>query len=274
MLAGVLVVVSFRPVETAAAAHPSNQSVNKPINQPQTPHQHPPPHTHTPPPPQTQADLLHWLPVLDRLDGALTRALHRCPALVLVPSSLSLLGKLKGQQPDDDTTADGTGRLAEGEAALARLQAEVEAARGAAAAEEEGGMAVVVEEDTEAQAPAYQAGVEVVTSCLGFTSLLLRHGMNKHAYPSGAAVSELLGARDDALAALAAQVIHLLALPPASALETRTDMPLYLPVSVYGGDSLLPRRLAALAQGWGSRSQVGGWVGGSLWVVGRGYIER
>ena len=60
---------------------------------------------------------------------------------------------------------------------------------------------------------------------------------------------------------------YLLALPPPSAIETRTDMPLYLPVSVYGGDRLLPRRLAALTHGWGGKSQVGvcdwggGWAG-------------
>lgn len=89
---------------------------------------------------------MHWGPVLDRLDRALTRALQRCPALVLVPSSLSLLPQTAPAVFDGEGEG---GRRAQGEAALARLKAEVEAARAGEAGTGPEGEEV------------YQTGVEV-----------------------------------------------------------------------------------------------------------------
>lgn len=89
--------------------------------------------------------------MLDRLDRALTRALQACPALVLVPSSLSLLPQATAAAAKGVGVGDGErARRAHGEAALARLKAEVEAARageeaGAAGPEGEEGYQTAVE---------------------------------------------------------------------------------------------------------------------------------
>ena len=75
---------------------------------------------------------------------------------------------------------------------------------------------------------------------------------------------ELLGARYDShlLPSLPPslpplQVLYLLGLPTPTSLESRTDSPLFLPPSLYGGERHLPRKLVAMAAGWGGKSQVG-----------------
>jgi len=58
------------------------------------------------------------------------------------------------------------------------------------------------------------------------------------------------------------QVLYLLGLPTPTSLETRTDSPLFLPPSLYGGERHLSRKLVAMAAGWGGKSQVGREGGG------------
>jgi hypothetical protein len=72
----------------------------------------------------------------------------RCPTLILLPSSLSLLS-----QPPTATTGEAPTRRGEAQAALARLKAEVDAVRDAGGA--------VPDEDAVAAAPEYREGVEV-----------------------------------------------------------------------------------------------------------------
>jgi hypothetical protein len=68
-------------------------------------------------------------------------------------------------------------------------------------------------------------------------------------------VSELLGAVDETLAALAVEVIYLLAAPSPPHLHSRAEV--LMPLPLYGNRAVA-KKMLCLAQGWGAKSQVRG----------------
>ncbi|KAM3568170.1 hypothetical protein VYU27_009702, partial [Nannochloropsis oceanica] len=179
---------------------------------------------------EEKADLQqHWQPVLEILHDSLADTLASCPKLLLVPSPSS-----------SPSSSSSFKRKKEMRARLAVLEAEV----------------LAMKNGEPLPLPAnYAQALEHTSLLLRFLALLLRNSINAHVFPSGLLVSALLGARDDELAARAMEVLYLLGLPTPTSLETRTDFPLFLPPSLYGGERHLPRRLVAMAAGWGGKSQ-------------------
>ncbi|CAM9535395.1 unnamed protein product, partial [Phaeothamnion confervicola] len=177
-------------------------------------------------------DLYDWVPVLDRLDAVLDSCLHWQPSLLLFAAPD------KAREQSDATGAAAT--AAAGTATPAGLLRAPPAA--------------VLKEQQQRELP-------LVMATLNFTSLLLRHSLNKHIYSSSEHLVALLAARDDALAAKALECVAMLALPPMLHRQQQASKRAGLLPDIHShsyaihNDKAASAKLMELAQGWGGRGQ-------------------